>query len=132
MSQIEEAVYTILSGNGTVAGLVSTRIYPLAAPQDVALPAIAYQRISDRAWNAHDGSVELARCRVQITCMDDDYAGAKALAAAVKAALNGYNGTASTVRIYGALLDNELDERGLTDDIYSVIQDYMITRSTPS
>lgn len=130
MSQIEEAVYNILTNDATVAGLVSTRIYPVVAPQDVALPAIAYQRISDLPWYAHDGDVGLARCRLQITAMDDDYSGAKSLAAAIKAALGGYNGTAATVRIYGALLDNELDDKGLTDDIYSVIQDYMITRAT--
>ena len=64
---IEEALYSKLTGDAGVAALVSTRIYPNVVPQDIALPAVAYQRISTVRDMAHDGPTGVAHARFQFT-----------------------------------------------------------------
>ena len=113
MATIEEAIYAHLTGNSGVAALVSTRIYPLTIPQDIALPAIAYQRISGPRIAAHDGPTGVARARIQITCQAPTYAAAKGLAMAVRQALDTFSGevtvSGNKVMVEAAMLANEWD-----------------------
>ena len=45
MAQIENEVYAVLSGTGSITALVSTRIFPASMPQAVsAFPAIVYTK----------------------------------------------------------------------------------------
>lgn len=127
MADIESSTFTILSGDGTVAALVGTRIYPLVVPQDVALPAISYQKISGVREYAHDAPLGFASVRIQVNCVDDDYDGAKALAAAVRGAMSGYSGTATGLDIHAMFMDNEVDSYGRDDKYFLVRQDYLIT-----
>jgi len=123
MADIEQALYSILSNDGTVSGLVSTRIYPLLIPQDSALPAVQYQRISTQRVNPHAAASTLARARFQVTSIAANYDTVCSVADAIRGALDGYMGTAASVRIDGAMMENELDEYGLTNDIYIIRQD---------
>ncbi len=119
---VEQQLTAVLEANATVAALVTTagvaRIYPLLMPQGVTLPAISYQRV---ATIPHD-DLELAqnheRVRVQIDCWDDDYAGAKALAAAVRTALQ-------VTPVFGQLL-MELDDYDSEEKLFRVTQDFNI------
>lgn len=89
---IETTLYTLLSTASGVTSLVSTRIYPLVAPQDAALPYVTYQVVSTEAHNQLSGAAPSERKVVQINCISNTYANAKAIAEAVKTALvnNGY------------------------------------------
>jgi len=121
--ELEEAIYSQLVGNGTVAGLVSTRIYPLVIPQDIALPAIAYQRISGGRELAHDGEVGFAEARMQFTCQGDSYNSAKAVRKAVRLALAGFNGVmggGSGVKVQGVRTENEMDGWGMAAETWTV------------
>ena len=109
MAVIEEALRTALLADGTVAGLVGQRVYPLVLPTRAALPAVVYQRISGVRVASHDGPSELARPRFQFACIGSTYAGAKTVANAVRTALDGYSGTVSEVQVFVALLENEVD-----------------------
>lgn len=109
---IEEALYAHLVADAGVAALISTRVYPLSIAQDVALPAIAYQRISGPRQRYHSGPSAMAEARIQITCQAAKYTQAKALAKAVRLAMDGYSGTMGGVS--GVLVEfcgvvNELD-----------------------
>lgn len=126
MAEIETAVYSALTGNATVAGLVGSRVYPLVAPQDVALPLLVYQRISQSPVVSHSGHSNLARTRIQVMCVAVNYNGARALAAAVQGALHTLRAQAADPRIDVILLDNERDEFSDVDDLYSVQQDYIV------
>lgn len=109
---IEEALYAHLAASAGVAALVSARIYPQTIPQDIALPAIAYQRISGVREYSHGGPSQLAHPRFQFTCQAATYAAAKSLANAVRAALSGYRGTmggAGGVVVGGCFMVNEVD-----------------------
>jgi hypothetical protein len=120
MAMIEEAVYSRLSGYAAVSALISTRLYPLVIPQDVSLPAIAYQKIDSTKTANHAGASQLARSRFQFTCQAETYSDAKALAEAVRHCWEGYRGTVATVRIDGTLIDNDQD--GYNEPLSLVIQ----------
>jgi len=118
---IEEALYYHLSHTAGVTALVSTRIYPLVAPQDAARPYLVYQRISTPRVRSHSGPSGLAHPRFQITGVAASYSAARGLANAVRAALDGYSGamgSAPGVQT-AAFVDNEND--GYSDGIPAYI-----------
>jgi len=109
MATIEEAVVTRMQGYAGLAALVGTRVYPLQVPQDVDLPAIAYQKISSPKTTSHGGDSHLAQSRIQFTIQADTYRAAKAVADQVRACWAGYRATVDGVRIDGALVQDERD-----------------------
>lgn len=88
----EEGLFAFLTADAGVSALVATRVYPNVAAQDASLPYIVYQRISTPRVGSHSGPSGLAHPRFQLTCADDSYSGAKALADSVRSALDGYIG----------------------------------------
>lgn len=89
----EDSVYLHLKNNTAVAAIISTRLYPLVIPQDVDLPAIAYQVIGELPDYSHDGRGN-NDVRVQFTCQGsgNDYSGARDLARAVRNAFDSWPG----------------------------------------
>lgn len=110
---IEEAVYYKMVNDANLAGLVGTRVYPLLVPQDAAMPAIAYQKISSQKYQAHDGSSHLARSRFQFTIEADDYATVKDTATAVRTCWDSFAGyvgsTTDGLTIQATAIENEMD-----------------------
>lgn len=112
--EIEQAILTKLQATSGVTSLVGSgtnaRIYYAGhVPQNVSLPYLTIQKISAGRTHAHSGPSGLVSSRIQITCFDDSYLGAKALAVAVQAAIDGFSGLASTVYVGFCLYDNETD-----------------------
>ena len=131
MAEVEEAVYAILTGDGGVAELAGSRVYPQRIPQGAALPAVAYARVSTRRVKSHGGSSGLARPRIQVNGTAASYQAAKALASAVRGALDGVRRTVvldgqESVAVEGSWLETDGDEFGETDGLHSVRQDFMI------
>ena len=126
MPDLELAVFDILTNDGTVAALVSTRVYPNVAPQDAALPLLVYQRLSANREYAHDGEAGYARARIQVTCMDDDFSGVKALVAAVRGALSGYRATVVGQKVFSSFLVNEFDTFTRVNGLHTVRCDFMM------
>ena len=63
-----------LSGDATVTGLVSTRIYPNVAPPDTAPPYITFRVVSGVPHNTLNESAALSSAnRIQMDCYSDDY-----------------------------------------------------------
>jgi len=108
---VEEALYALLSADATITGLVSTRIYPILAPQNAALPYVTYQVAASRHVHSLDGSSGLAFASVQINCNAASYSVAKAIAEAVRQELQGYAGTpvVDGTEITGVIWDSDID-----------------------
>lgn len=103
---------TYILADATVAGLIGTQMYGQLVPHDATVPFLVFQQISDPRLHTHDGDSGLAHPRIQITSWDggaDGYAGALALAAAVKARINSTTGTIGSTTGCAVLLDNEAD-----------------------
>jgi len=89
---VETALYNTLSGNSGVTSLVSTRIYAANAPESATVPYIVYSLSGTEIFHTLPGSNDSAKSQMQINCVANTYASGKAVASAVKAALqaNGY------------------------------------------
>jgi hypothetical protein len=85
---IEPSLVATLTGDATVAALVGSRVYPTVAKRDATLPLIVYQRITTDRYDSLATVADLAAGRFQVACWADSYAGASALADAVRAALD--------------------------------------------
>ena len=109
MALIEEAVVMQMLTSSTVSALINQRLYPLVIPQDAPLPAVAYQKIDSPKTSSHGGRSDLARSRFQFTAAADTYSEVKALAGAIVDCWWGFRGTVASVRIDGALVENDSD-----------------------
>ena len=89
---IEEAVVNHMENDGPIAAIVGDRIYPNVIPQDVDLPAIAYQVISRPGLMCHDGPSGIAWPRFQITAQANDYDEVVGLINLVRVAFDGFYG----------------------------------------
>lgn len=113
MSLIEEAIPARLAAVTAVTDLVASRVYPLRAPQGVPRPFVVVQRISAFREIAFGSNPGLARPRFQVTAWGETYASAKAVATAVRQALERFRGTVVGVEILDCFVENDQD---LSDD----------------
>lgn len=110
MATIEEALRTVLIGNVGVSALVGTRVYPVVAPQGASLPAVVYQRISANRQHHLQGPSGLTQVRMQFTAIATTYSAMKALANALRQALDGYRNTVSGVFVQAVLSAGEREQ----------------------
>lgn len=129
MAEPMVAVRHTLVNDGSVSGLVGTRIYQGKAPTNAATPYIVLHLISDPRGMTHDGPDGLNTMRVQADTVASSIETAQELGAYTRIALNGLNGSTlgpdSNQEIRGLRL---VDERGPTWDgqaeLYVKMQDY--------
>lgn len=127
---IETEIRTRLAADATVSGLVSTRIYAVKLPQKPTYPAVTYSRVSGERLHNLGGTSGRARMRLSISSWATTYVGAQALAAAIRASLDGFNGTLTTIDAV-ILIENEIDlsEDEPNPDLYRILQDYMVNHT---
>lgn len=94
-----QQVLAILTADATVTALVAGRIFPLTRPQDMAVPSITLRRVVLTPTNYLGGDGGLDNVRVQVDSLDVTYAGARAVADAVRNAM----------RSAGVVMTNEID-----------------------
>lgn len=70
------ALYNILSNNAELTAVVGNRINPLRIPETSALPAIAYQVVSNRGNMTKSGPSKSDFTRVQVMIVASTYASA--------------------------------------------------------
>lgn len=109
MAPVEQALVSVLNAAVAFHALVAGRMYPNVVPLTAARPAVAYQRISHTEAMAHTGPAGHALTRVQFTIDAQTYEQAKAVAAALRAALRGYRGTATGVAVQACFIETESD-----------------------
>lgn len=122
---LETELRTRLAADGTVSGLVSTRIYPIKLPQNPTYPALVYRRISGPRLRHMTGTSGRGEARIQIDSWATSYVGAQALAAAVRSSLHGFIGSLTTLDVAIGLA-NEIDDYDEDAEKYRVIQDYTV------
>lgn len=103
---IEEDVRALLLAQAGIVALVGDRVWPALVPDSSDLPALGYFRVDTRRVYSHEGRSGLARPRFQLDCYAGTYAQVAALAAAVRAALDGWRAFAGGG---AAFVENEMD-----------------------
>jgi len=139
MASAEAAVVAILELDAGVTALVGTRIYPKVLPQNVTYPAIRYQRISTargqfRVMTRSGGKATRQQPRFQLDSYGLTESSVQAVAAAVRAALDGYAGVAATLKIDQILIEDEggdleLDVGDDSASVNRVRQDYLVSHA---
>lgn len=128
---LETAIRTRLLADGTVSGLISTRLYPLVLPPKPTYPAATFQRITARRLRNLGGAAGRAIPRLQIDSWDEDYDQAWALANAIAASLDGFQAALGGLGTVVIGLENEREDfedaagDGAGKGVYRVIQDYV-------
>lgn len=92
---IESDLVTHLKADTALAALVSTRIYPMVAPQNVVKPYITYQVISDNSNQCLEGGIYQSDTRFQLDCWSTKYSEVKAVKTAVINAILGFKSSSS-------------------------------------
>lgn len=104
--------------------MVGTRIFPVGGRPDkgleAALPAITYQRVSNRRLTSHEGSLGASQPLVQLSCWAKTWGEVRALAAAVRRALDGWIDYFSDPPIHGVTIEGDLDEYDADAKVYHV------------
>jgi len=127
---IGQSVYSLLSGASAVTDIVGTRIFPLVSQAPSHPPYVVYSVVGGEAWNSMGGQSGLAQSRVQIDAYAVTYAGAQALAASVRGALDGFRGVSGGVRVGGVSRQSapvDFYEEDVDPRLFRVSQDYIIT-----
>jgi len=128
--RIEEALVTYLTAHTGVKNIIGKRLYAFHAPANVTFPFITYQRVSTERFLSHDEPVnDLATIRVQFDIFATTYAGALALLDELRDAMQGYQGTMSSMVVQAVLpaLEQHLDMPDM--DYYRVTIDYRISHT---
>ena len=124
--KIEEALYSYLSSHSGLTNLVGNRIYPMILPQNTALPAVSYQRISAIRERSHEGPSGLAHPRFQFSCWGDTYKQVKDVAEQIRFALDGYKGIMNEVHIDAIYIEDDRDVYDPKTKIYHIAIDAVI------
>ena len=133
---LEKGIRAILIADGTVSGLVSSRIFPQRRPQGTILPALTYRTVFQEITEGLAEQTGLRRSRVSIDCADSTYGGNKTLRDAVTSALIDYNATISneiidSIRLEAAVdIDEDLEPASGSVGVFRTILDFIIYHQT--
>lgn len=130
MADSDKALTHYLKLDSTLTGYISGRVYPLALPESVVLPAVTYQQISTTAEQAHGTASQLPRHRYQITAWAGTFEGAAQVAARMKTLLDGYQGNWGTspylTEIEHCLFADQRDFKDPETGLFQRQQDYFV------
>jgi hypothetical protein len=120
-------IYNILSSHNGTTNLVSTRIYPIVAPQKEVFPYITFQLVSSVPLVPTCPGVDKVRYQIDIWGLTQSLV--SDIKDQIREALdNAAPGTYDGVAVSSTILENYLEgEYSITDRIYNYQMEYLIT-----
>jgi hypothetical protein len=106
---VAQDLRTFLLADATISGLIGTRLFPLRLPQNPTLPAMTYSWISGDRVHTMAGARGPSRPRLQFDAWAKTYLEAEAVFEALRKRLDGFQGTAGSVKVQGAFFASERD-----------------------
>ena len=106
---IRSSLRQYLAAQSEITALVSTRIYPVFAPESATFPAIIYARKSgghDHNLHSATGSAMPA---FELTCLAPTYEQVDQLAEVIRQKMQGFRGPMGSVNVRSVILDDEAD-----------------------
>ena len=85
---IETTLRDALNDDAALTALIGSKVYANVAGQKATVPYITYQLITTTPHNKLTGAPGSERKVLQVNCISNSYANAKAIAEAAKAAIN--------------------------------------------
>jgi len=115
MGYVEQAIRSRLTSQSSVTDLVSTRIYPQAAPQGASLPYVIYD-VGSSPVEAMSGHTGLTYANFSLSCYATTYASVKEITEQVRLVLDGWSGTSESVLVKSVIHNNSNDVYGTPKD----------------
>ena len=125
------AIYNILSNDSDITSLVSTRIFPLVAPQSTEFPFILYDVDENNPSDTKDGVSKLDTIQSTVSCYAKSYSEACDIADKIRTALDRVSGTYNTIRIQSIQFDglNDIFDDNHELGIYRKALDFNIRQN---
>ena len=124
---IGEVIFQLLTSNPEFSALAGDRVYPLRIAQSVALPAVAYQTISNVPTHCKEGDARQDAKRVQLNIYALDYDQQEALAEVCRSILGDFSGNIEGNEVANITYQTETDLHDDAAEIFFKAQDYIIT-----
>lgn len=128
-------IYTILSSNAPLTGVVGLKIYPQSAPQTTAYPYVVFETVSTVPTNTKGstGASTMDRLRIQVTMVGSTQTQIDQIGSLIRSALDYYwQTTVGSTYVQSITFQSELDlfdESSGQDGLYLKHQDYFLTIS---
>lgn len=106
---IEAALVTRLLADGTVAGIIGTRVYYAVLIQNATLPAVRYQRVTSRRPSVMGVDTGLVETTFQIDCWAATLDGMADLRDACRRAVQRWRDLGASPAISDTFIDDERD-----------------------
>ncbi len=121
---IEQAIFSILTADATLSGLVGARVYPVRASQDGSEPYIEFEFDGLVPEITLDGALNYDYQRVTFNVYAPTYDAAQSVARAIRGVLQNYTGTVSGVTITYCQLNQQTDSDEFDVGLFSVTATY--------
>lgn len=119
-----KCIYNILSNDSDVSGVISTKIYPSLAVEDVAYPYISYNQEGHEFSDAKDGKSQLDIISYDIEIYSETLSELNDLGIKVRNALDRYSGTVEGIEIQSVRYTNESYVYNDIDRVFNKTQTY--------
>lgn len=123
---LSTAIYTLLQANANLTSLVSTRIEPLRAGQNLTLPCVVYRVDSVLPESTHEAAGVIDAYRVSFSAFADNYLTVEEILAALRTALERQTLSTAGTHIQSASYDGLNDSYDLGADMYGQTATFII------
>lgn len=106
----EAVLRSALVANGTVSGLIGSRVYPVLAPATASLPMVTWRRSGINREQTLGAPMGVPRVTIEYSIYGTTYEQAREVADAMRVVLDGYGGTADNTTVRQTSLENESDD----------------------
>ena len=103
-------IYEILTGDATVSSVVSTRVYPLVAPEGTAMPFVTYEVTGSTIMHTKE-KAEAQLAQIELVAYAAEYGDAVTVGGAVRNALKRESYELGAISIDKIFIDDESLER---------------------
>lgn len=124
MAEIEYGIVTYLKALGSPPA--GGRIYPVFYPQNPTWPVVTYQRVSGVRIRGLGGPHGTSEARIQFDVWGQTYVQVKAVATALRHALDGYAGAMGTETVGGVVLETDRDLYEDDAKLHRASMDFMV------
>ena len=108
---INEDLHARLIADGTVSGLVASRIYPHRARFTPTYPHVVYEVTSDDDEYVISGAVGVREPNIVYRCIAETYRESRLIAEAIRSSLSGVTGTVGSAYVQALFVDSVRDDK---------------------
>ena len=123
---VDTVLYSHLSGDATLAGLVGDRIYPDIAPQGVTVPFIVRRLIDESRESGMGADLGIVHARHQFDVYASSHAQRRTVMDALRGALQRWASPTANPPVWDALIENRQELFEDETALYRGILDVMI------